>query len=57
MNHVCTESCNPGNCEVAHHDEFGWPFPDETWQEVADHQLDHDPTPAQEALHSSGGTP
>ena len=27
------------------------PYPDETWQEFADHQLDHDPTPAQITLH------
>jgi hypothetical protein len=27
------------------------PYPNETWEEVADHQLDHDPTPAQITLH------
>jgi hypothetical protein len=26
---------------------------DETWQELADHQLDHDPTPGQQAQHEA----
>ena len=26
-------------------------YPNETWEEIADHQLDHDPTPAQAARH------
>lgn len=29
------------------------PYPNESWREIADHQLCHDPTPAQEALHST----
>lgn len=27
------------------------PYPDESWQEFADDQLDHERTPAQEKLH------
>ena len=26
------------------------PYANETWEELADHQLDHDPTPAQDRI-------
>jgi len=30
-----------------------YPYVNETWEEIADHQFDHDPTPEQAYLHAA----